>query len=202
MTAARKTFLRTTALLLFGSLFLATPALAHPGHPGESFGHGLLHPLAGLDHLLAMVAVGLLAARVASHKKWSLPASFVGFMLVGGLVGLAGLEVGMGVVEWGIAASVLVFGAMIVGLPRVPLVASALIIGAFALFHGYAHIAEIGLASVAAFLGGMTVGTALLHVLGLAAGLALARAAQGNLRYVRFAGAGLTLVFLVMLGIG
>lgn len=197
----RSLFLRTTALL-FGTLFLTTPALAHPGHAGESFGHGLLHPFGGLDHLLAMVAVGLLAARIAGRKKWFLPASFVGFMLVGGLVGLGGVEVGMSVVEWGIAVSVLVFGAMIVGLPRVPLVASALVIGAFALFHGYAHVAEMGSASAAAFLGGMTAGTALLHTLGLAAGLALMRVAQGNVRYVRFAGAGLTLAFLVVLGIG
>lgn len=197
----RSLFLRTTALL-FGTLFFTTPALAHPGHAGESFGHGLLHPFGGLDHLLAMVAVGLLAARIAGRKKWFLPASFVGFMLVGGLVGLAGVEVGMSVVEWGIAVSVLVFGAMIVGLPRVPLVASALVIGAFALFHGYAHVAEMGSASAIAFLGGMTAGTALLHALGLAAGLALMRVAQGNVRYVRFAGAGLTLAFLVVLGIG
>lgn len=197
----RSLFLRTTALL-FGTLFLTTPALAHPGHAGESFGHGLLHPFGGLDHLLAMVAVGLLAARIAGRKKWFLPASFVGFMLVGGLVGLAGVEVGMSVVEWGIVVSVLVFGAMIVGLPRVPLVASTLVIGAFALFHGYAHVAEMGSASAVAFLGGMTAGTALLHALGLAAGLALMRVAQGNVRYVRFAGAGLTLAFLVVLGIG
>ena len=202
MTAARKLFLRTTAFLFFGTALLATPALAHPGHAGESFGHGLLHPFAGLDHLLAMVAVGLLAARVAGHKKWFLPASFVGFMLIGGLVGLIGFEVGMTAVEWGIAASVLVFGAMIVGLPRVPLAASALVIGAFALFHGYAHVAEMGAASVATFLGGMTAGTALLHGIGLAAGLALARAAQGNVRYIRFAGAGLALAFLVVLGVG
>lgn len=201
MTAARTCLLRTTAFLFLGTMLFASPAYAHPGH-GESFGHGLLHPFAGIDHLLAMIAVGLLAARVAGWKRWLLPASFVGFMLVGGLVGLAGASMEIAAIEWVIAASVLVFGVMTFGLPRVPAIASALIIAAFAVFHGYAHIAEMGDAAPIEFTAGMMLGTALLHAIGLAGGLALERAGKGNVRYIRVAGAGLALTFLVVLGIG
>lgn len=201
MTAARTLLLRIIALFVLGILLLASPAYAHPGH-GESFEHGLLHPFAGLDHLLAMIAVGLLAARVVGRRRWLLPASFVGFMLLGGLAGLAGFTIEIAAIEWVIAASVLVFGAMILGLPRVPVVASALIIAAFAAFHGYAHSAEMGEAAPAGFMAGMMLGTALLHAIGLAGGLVLERAGKGNVRYIRAAGAALALTFLVVLGVG
>lgn len=195
-----RTLLGWMTLLSLGVFLLPTPAFAHPGHPGASFGHGLLHPFAGADHVLAMVAVGLLAARSAGIGRWALPASFVGFMLIGGLVGLAGIGPEVASVEWVIAASVLVLGLMVSALPRVPVAASALIVAAFAVFHGYAHVAEMGDALPTGFLGGMTLGTAVLHGIGLAGGLALARVGQA--RYVRLAGASLALIFVVMLGIG
>ncbi|HLU26156.1 MAG TPA: HupE/UreJ family protein [Longimicrobiales bacterium] len=187
-------------LLVLGVLLLPAPVFAHPGHPGESFGHGLLHPFSGADHMLAMVAVGLLAARCTGAGRWALPASFVVAMLAGGLVGLTGFGPEVASVEWVIAASVLVLGLMVSALPSVPVVTSTLIVAAFAVFHGYAHVAEMGDAMPAGFLGGMTLGTAVLHAIGLVGGLALVR--RGEARYVRLAGATLALVFMVMLGIG
>lgn len=200
---ARRSLLLTTVLLLGTALFATSAYAHHPGH-GESFGHGLLHPFTGLDHLLAMVAVGLLAARITEGKRWLLPASFVGFMLVGSLVALAAFTVEMTAVEWVIAASVLVFGIMIFGLPKVPVAITAVIVAGFALFHGYAHVAEMGAAMPIGYITGMLLGTAVLHGIGLAAGLALERAGRGSVRYVRFSGAGVVVAFLVvvLLGVG
>lgn len=192
----RRTVARSAPLALLALVALAGPVFAHPGHGGHDFGHGFVHPFAGLDHLLAMVAVGLLAARVEGDGRWLLPSSFVGFMLVGALVGLAGFGPEVASIEWVIAASVLVFGLMVALLPRIPLVASALIVAGFAFFHGYAHAVEMGHASPGGYMTGMLLGTALLHATGLLGGLALERAGEG--RYVRAAGVVVALAFVLI----
>lgn len=194
--AVLRRVVRATMLLIVGVAAFTAPAHAHPGHGPADFGSGLLHPFAGLDHLLAMVAVGLLAARGSGRGRWVLPGSFVGFMLFGALVGLAGHGPDVASIEWVIAASVLVFGLMVALLPRVPLTASALIIAAFALFHGYAHAVEMGHGSPAAYMTGMLAGTAFLHAAGLLGGLALERVDEG--RYVRVAGAAVAMAFLLV----
>jgi urease accessory protein len=131
------------ALLL--SLIFLVPSLAqaHPGMPGHThgFSNGLLHPLTGLDHICAMVAVGLWAAQRGGRALWLVPTTFVSIMIVGGILGMGG--VGIPYVEQGIAASVLVLGIFIAAAVRLPLAASMVIVGLFAIFHGYAHGAEM-----------------------------------------------------------
>ena len=105
-------------------------ALAHPGHDAASFASGFAHPFGGLDHLLAMFAVGLYAARQSGAARWALPAGFVAAMLAGAGVSAAGLV--LPAVESGIALSVLVFGLLIAFAARLPLPASLSLVAGFA----------------------------------------------------------------------
>lgn len=136
-------------------------ALAHPGHESVSFFTGFAHPLGGLDHLLAMLAVGLYAARQSGATRWTLPAGFVLAMLLG--AGLGALGVGLPAVEAGIAASVLVFGLLIAFAVRMAPAASLPLVAVFALFHGHAHHAEMGGANLVTYAAGFALATALLH---------------------------------------
>lgn len=144
-------------------------AFAHPGHESASFFTGFAHPLGGLDHLLAMLAVGLYAAHQPGATRWMLPAGFVLAMLAG--AGLGALGVALPAVEAGIAASVLVLGLLIALAARLPLAASLPLVAAFALFHGHAHHAEMGCTSLVTYATGFALATALLH----GAGYAIAR---------------------------
>ncbi|WP_287367124.1 HupE/UreJ family protein [Thauera sp.] len=144
-------------------------AFAHPGHESASFFTGFTHPLGGLDHLLAMLAVGLYAARQPGATRWMLPAGFVLAMLAG--AGLGAIGVALPAVEAGIAASMLVFGLLIALAARLPLTVSLPLVAAFALFHGHAHHAEMGGASLVTYAAGFALATALLH----GAGYAIAR---------------------------
>jgi urease accessory protein len=152
-------------------------ASAHPGHDAADLVHGFMHPLGGIDHILAMVAVGLLAARMGGRALWLVPASFVLTMAVAGLAGMAGMVVSH--VEVGIALSVVGLGAMIAAGVRLPVAAAMGLVGFFAVFHGYAHGLEMPqTASGLAFGAGFVAATALLHGLGLALGLALGQAGE------------------------
>lgn len=150
----------------------ATPALAHlsPEEHG-SFMAGFSHPLFGLDHILAMVAVGLWAAMLGGRAVWIVPTAFVGTMIVG--FGLAMTGVGLPFVEPVILASVVVLGLVIAASVQLPAMAGAVLVGAFALFHGHAHGAELGAATAAPYLAGFAMATALLHAAGIAVGLVL-----------------------------
>lgn len=175
------------ALLLF--LFLLVPSLAqaHPGGVGHTHGvtNGLLHPLTGLDHICAMLAVGLWAAQRGGRAVWLVPLTFVSVMALGGLLGASGISLPF--VEQAIAASVLILGLLIAASVRLPLVASALLVGAFAIFHGYAHGAEMPATAAGFGYGlGFLVATALLHGAGIAIGLT-AKNWSGE-RFVRLAG--------------
>lgn len=139
-------------------------ALAHPGHESASFLSGFSHPLGGLDHLLAMLAVGLYAAQQAARARWSLPLGFVLAMLLGAGLGAFGL--GLPAVETGIATSVLVLGLLIAFAIRLPLAASLPLVALFALFHGHAHHAEMGTASLLTYAAGFALATACLHAAG------------------------------------
>ncbi|MFO1150605.1 MAG: HupE/UreJ family protein [Alsobacter sp.] len=172
------------AALVAGLLVLSGAAQAHPGHEGVSgLAAGLAHPLSGVDHVLAMLAVGVLAAMIGGRALWALPAAFLGMMALGGLAGMA--QLGLPAVEAGIALSVLVLG-LALAFRRLPGVAAAsAIVGGFAVFHGYAHGAELpALASGATYAAGFLAATAFLHACGLGAGLAAARMP----RLVRVAG--------------
>jgi urease accessory protein len=152
------------ALITLGLALATSSALAHPGHESASFLSGFAHPFAGLDHLLAMFAVGLYAVSHARRARWLLPAVFVLAMLAG--AGLGALGVAVPAVEAGIAASVLVFGLLIAFVVRLPLATALPLVAVFALFHGHAHHAEMGDGTLAAYAVGFALATALLHAAG------------------------------------
>lgn len=159
-----------SAIAVAGISVLPSLALAHSGagHT-HSFFEGLAHPLNGVDHLLAMLAVGLWSSQLAGRAVWALPVAFVGLLLGGGALGMAGL--GLPMVEQGIALSVLLFGALIALAVKLPWSAGALLVGGFALFHGYAHGAEIPRdASALAYSAGFALVSGGLHLAGIALG--------------------------------
>ena len=183
---------RSLRSLLMGVLvLLPLSALAHTGVGHTSgIGAGFGHPLGGLDHLLAMLAVGLWAAQMGGRALWLVPSAFVGVMLVGGGLAVSGIQLPF--VEQGIIASVLVLGLLIAVAFKLPPLTSALVVGSFALFHGFAHGAEMPLAAGAAsYTFGFALGTALIHVTGAAGGLLLHRLKVANL--VRLAGGAIAL---------
>ena len=179
----------STLKLTLLALFALTPVLAqaHLGHGlANSFASGLNHPLHGLDHMLAMVAVGLWAAQQGGRALWAIPCAFVSLMILGGALGMAGMHLSM--VETGILVSVLVMGILIAAAARLPLVASLALVGLFALFHGHAHGTEIPVAASGVSYGiGFVIATIALHGCGIAIGLL----AQKRLPVpaIRFAGA-------------
>lgn len=150
-------------------------ALAHMGdHAGAGFATGLAHPFGGLDHLLAMVAVGLWAVQQGGRAVYAVPAAFVSAMALGFALGFVALP--LPGVEIGIALSVLALGLAVALSFKPPLWLAVTATAAFALFHGHAHGAEMPEgASMALYGAGMLAGTALLHGLGLGAAMLLAR---------------------------
>jgi urease accessory protein len=145
----------------------ATPALAHTGHGDVStFRDGLLHPLFGLDHVLAMLAVGLWAGMVGGRALMAWPASFVIAMLAGGIVGVA--LPGLPMVEPAIALSVVTLGTVVAFGWRLPTVVGAAVCAAFGIVHGYAHGAEMpGGQPFVLYGAGFALATAALHGVGI-----------------------------------
>ena len=166
-----RTFQR--AFPIISICLLPSLAQAHPGPPGHThgFANGLLHPLGGLDHICAMLAVGLWAAQRGGRALWLVPTAFVSVMILGGILGMGGTQIPF--IEQGVAASVLILGILIAAAVRLPLAASAVVVGFFALFHGYAHGAEMPkTASGLAFGIGFVLATSSLHLTGIGIGLA------------------------------
>jgi urease accessory protein len=152
----------------------ATPAYAHVGqHLGFSAASGFAHPLMGIDHLAAMIAVGLWAAIAGGKRIWIWPAAFVVAMLVGGLIGHAGIELPQ--VEPVIALSVVVLGLLVATGVSAPIPVGAALIAVFAIFHGHAHGAEAPAEGWAGYALGFAAATALLHLVGIGVGLGLQR---------------------------
>jgi urease accessory protein len=167
---------------------LLVPSIAH-AHVGSGemggFLHGVSHPLTGIDHLCAMIAVGLWAAQTGGRTIWTVPLAFVSVMLLGGASGLTGVHFPLA--ETGIAVSVLMLGVFIAAAVRLRLPASILIVGLFALCHGYAHGAEMpATASALGYAGGFALTTALFHLAGIGLGVGLEKIASA--KFVRFAG--------------
>jgi urease accessory protein len=159
------------ALLLFAGTAIFQPALSHDGTvlPYGSFLSGLTHPVLGLDHFLAMVSVGILSAQIGGRAIWTVPTTFVLIMAVGGLLGW--IDVGLTAIEVGIAFSVLALGTAIALDKKLPVVAVMSAVGVFAIFHGYAHGAEIpAVATATTYAVGFMTGTALLHIMGVIIG--------------------------------
>lgn len=144
------------------ALFLAAgSAFAHGGHEAAGFAAGLAHPFTGLDHVLAMFAVGLYAATRREATGPMLPAAFVVAMLAGAALGAAG--VALPFVEAGITASVLVFGLLVAGIVKLRPAAVLALVAVFAMLHGHAHQAEMGDGSILAYAAGFALATAGLH---------------------------------------
>lgn len=152
------------------ALVLATPAEAHLLNAGGAgWAHGFVHPFSGLDHILAMLAVGVWAAQTARPALWVLPTAFPLAMAAGGLLGVAGVPVPG--IESGIAASVLILGLLIAARARPPLALSIALVAVFAVFHGHAHGAELPQAASPVLYGlGFVGATAVLHLIGLGIG--------------------------------
>lgn len=176
-------------ILLPAFLLACGPALAHAeaGVPGGLLS-GFLHPVTGLDHLVAMVAVGLWGAQLGKPGIWVLPVTFPAVMALGGVLGVLGVP--LPATEAVIALSALVLGAAVALSLRAPFPAAAAVVGVFAVFHGHAHGQEIPAASNALAYGvGFVVATGLLHALGILTGV-LTRWRRGA-QAVRVLGAGI-----------
>lgn len=159
---------------------LPVVAFAHPGHDESGLISGLTHPLTGIDHLLAMFTAGLWAAQQKRQARWLLPVTFIGAMLLGGLLGFDG--VAMPYLESAISASVLALGLLVAAAACPPVAVSLVMTGLFGLVHGMAHGLELpAMNSPAGYAAGFVAATSALH----AAGYALTR-------WTRLAGAAIT----------
>lgn len=166
--------------LATAGLLVASPAFAHldPAAHG-SLAAGLSHPIFGLDHILAMIAVGLWAASLGGRTStWALPTAFVAAMIAGFLAALTGVSLPF--VEPTILLSVFVLGLAVAFALKLPLDVAAGIVGVFGLFHGFAHGGELGAAGVVAFGVGFVLSTSLLHILGVGVAFITKRALSGD----------------------
>jgi urease accessory protein len=176
---------------------LCAVALAHE-ETGQAAGFvtGLSHPVSGLDHVLAMIAVGLWGAVLGPPAIWVLPVAFPLVMAFGGLMGLLGLP--LPGVEIGIALSAIVLGAMVLTEARPPLWLAALVVAAFAIFHGHAHGRELPEGTSALLYSlGFVIATGLLHALGILLGVA--HRWEAGRRFVQAAGGGVALAGIFFL---
>ena len=180
-------------LLLPVAVLASLPSLAH-AHASileaGGFMHGLVHPASGLDHVLAMLAVGLWAAQTGGRSVMVVPLTFVCVMALGGALPLLGI--GQPFVEQGIVLSVLLLGVLIAAAVRLPLWLGSGLVGLFALWHGHTHGAEMPvLASGIEYALGFLLATALLHTIGIAFGLGMQWMTRE--RVIRVAGASIAL---------
>jgi urease accessory protein len=162
---------------------------------------GFLHPLLGIDHLLAMVTVGMLSAQLGGRAIWTVPVTFVSVMALGGLVGILGIQLPL--VEYGIALSVIILGISLLARKRIPEAVAMLFVGLFAMFHGHAHGAELPEASgetmfIAAYVIGFLTATAGLHVIGALLGYIALRTDRGT-RLLRIAGIAIAAIGVLIL---
>ncbi len=193
---------RATARI--GQLTPLLMLLCHTGlaeahvHRGEevSFVSGFRHPISGLDHVVAMVAVGLWGAQLGAPAIWILPVAFPLVMAFGGMLGLLGVP--LPGTELGIAASAILLGAAVMLRWRPPLAAAAVLVGFFAIFHGYAHGSELPPGENGLLYSlGFVIATGCLHAVGITIGL-MNRGTWGQ-RTVRFAGAAIAMTGLFFL---
>lgn len=154
-------------------LFAAIPGVVY-AHDGTNLGlggflSGIVHPVLGYDHLLAMLSVGIISAQIGGRAIWTVPATFVSVMAVGGVLGL--INIGLNVTELGIAVSLVILGLVIAAERKIPTVVVMIGVGFFAIFHGYAHGSEMpDTAEPVLYALGFLVGTALIHIAGVVIG--------------------------------
>lgn len=196
---------RSTSLRIgLAALAASTPAAAY-AHIGigsaAGFVHGFEHPLSGLDHMLAMVAVGTFAANLGGRALWAVPLTFMSLMVAGGVLGMT--AVALPFVEVGIALSIIVLGLLVAAL-RVewPVAAAMAVVGGFAIFHGHAHGSEMPIdAAGAQYALGFVTATGLLHLAGITIGLGIgATGARYAQRIAQVAGVAVACVGVLFLG--
>jgi urease accessory protein len=180
-------------------VLMPNAALAHVVPGGGGFMSGFSHPVLGFDHFLAMLSVGILSAQMGGRSIWTVPTTFVVVMLVGGVLGISGINIIS--VELGIALSVLALGISIASEKKLPPYLAMAFVAVFAIFHGHAHGAEMPyLAKPALYAAGFVVGTAAIHIAGVFIGLAAEKLLNGHqlLRYLgaSIAGIGFYLTFM------
>jgi len=178
-----------SGLLTVALLIVPGAAFAHTGHGmAAGFSHGFAHPFGGFDHLLVMIAIGIFASQLGGRALWLVPATFVLVMGLGGALGVADMPVPY--VETAIAASVMILGAIIALGIRAPVAVAMGLAGLFAVFHGYAHGAEMpATGSGLAYAAGFMSATVLLHLAGISLGLLFGLFGEGRGRvFYRAAG--------------
>jgi urease accessory protein len=186
--------------LTIAALLIASTAHAHTGvGDTNGFVHGFTHPISGIDHILAMIAVGLFAAHLGGRALWLVPLSFVSMMTIGGAFGMAGVDLPF--VEIGIGLSVVVLGLAVAWSFHIPTAGAMALVGFFAIFHGYAHGAEMPESvSGLAYGVGFVLATATLHACGIGLGLSVGQmsAAYGN-RILQVTGSAMALAGIAIL---
>lgn len=190
--SGRRAALTTAALLL-----AASDSLAHTGQTGDASGFvaGLLHPITGIDHLLAMLAVGMWGAQLGMPALWILPVAFPLVMAFGGALGILGVPLPHA--ETAIVCSVVLLGAAIAWGRRPPLVLAAAAVAFFAIFHGHAHGSELpAQASALAYSAGFVLATGSIHLTGIGIGF-VTRLPRGE-DLLRLGGACITLAGFVL----
>lgn len=179
---------------LCAAVVLVAPSLAGAheagGSAGNGFVAGFMHPIGGLDHILAMLAVGMWGAQLGNPAIWVLPIAFPLVMALGGVAGIVGLPLPS--VELGIAISVVILGAMIALDRRPPVAVAGVLVAFFAVFHGYAHGVELpGHTDAVAYSAGFVLATGLIHLAGI--GIGFVTELEHGMRLLRAGGAAISL---------
>lgn len=187
---------RIVSPILLGILMGLFPSVvyAHDGTPVPfgGFLSGLVHPVLGYDHLLAMLSVGILSAQIGGRAIWTVPATFVCVMAIGGALGL--IDIGLTSSELGIAASLVLLGLIIAAERKLPILLAMVGVGFFAIFHGYAHGTEMPTtAEPVLYALGFLTGTALIHIAGVVIG-DIARHYERGKMILRFGGGFISLI--------
>ncbi|CAN5320479.1 HupE/UreJ family protein [soil metagenome] len=188
-------------VFILAVIVLSAPAAAHVGIGNTAgFLYGIQHPLGGLDHIVAMVAVGLFAVHLGGRAVWLVPASFVLMMAAGGMLGASGIAIPW--VEMGIALSIVVLGSLIALQIDMPVALAMSLVGGFAIFHGHAHGAEMpATSSGVTYALGFMLATVTLHITGIAVGLAVARLpSPSSRRLARLGGGAMALAGMALAG--
>ncbi|MFA6908648.1 MAG: HupE/UreJ family protein [Patescibacteria group bacterium] len=185
-------------LMLVGVFLLSLPTVAD-AHiiGGNGFASGIGHPFLGLDHLLAMVAVGIISVRIGGRAIWKIPAVFIGCMSVGAVIAIAGMRMPMA--EMGIGLSVIILGIAIALSKKLPMGWAIACVALFAIFHGHAHGEEFPVIASPFLYGiGFIASTFVLHVTGI--GIALgARKSVRAMTLVKYAGVGMSVAGVLFL---
>jgi urease accessory protein len=190
-----------SVMIALGLSLIPVTVFAHEGGnvPFGGFLAGLVHPVLGYDHLLAMLCVGIISAQIGGKAIWTVPSTFVGVMAVGGALGLIGI--GALPAELGISLSLVLLGGVIAAERQFPIWIAMIVVGIFAVFHGYAHGLEMPeSAKPVAFALGFLTGTAIIHIVGVFIGDISQHYKVGKI-ILRVAG-GLILVVGLLLVIG